>query len=204
MKQPVTELDPRFSERDAVATDWGETRAALEEAELFWISTRPADGRPHVTPLVGVWLDDAIYVATGPGEQKAVNLRTNQNVILTTGCNQWERGLDAGTTRCTTAASGTRVEAARPRVLGQARQGAGVRQGHLRPDASPVLGTSALNVRFPTATGQPDPRRLMISGYPLVPRMNRNGRPVAIAACFAFVLRVRDDREVAATTSQES
>ncbi len=26
--------------------------------------------------------DDAIYFATGPGEQKAVNLRTNQNVIL--------------------------------------------------------------------------------------------------------------------------
>jgi len=23
-----------------------------------------------------------------------VNLRTNQNVILTTGCNQWERGFD--------------------------------------------------------------------------------------------------------------
>src|SRR5205814_9696641 len=27
-------------------------------------------------------------------EQKAVNLRSNRNVILTTGCNQWERGLD--------------------------------------------------------------------------------------------------------------
>jgi hypothetical protein len=27
-------------------------------------------------------------------EQKAVNLRGNPNVILTTGCNQWERGLD--------------------------------------------------------------------------------------------------------------
>ena len=53
-----------------------------------------ADGRPHVTPLVAVWLDDAIYFATGPGEQKAVNLRTNRNVILTTGCNEWERGLD--------------------------------------------------------------------------------------------------------------
>jgi hypothetical protein len=25
-------------------------------------------------------------------EQKAVNLRGNPNVILTTGCNQWERG----------------------------------------------------------------------------------------------------------------
>ena len=94
MKQPVTELDTRFSDRDAVATDWEETRRVLEEAELFWISTVRADGRPHVTPLVAVWLDDVIYFATGPDEQKAVNLRANRSVILTTGCNEWERGLD--------------------------------------------------------------------------------------------------------------
>jgi nitroimidazol reductase NimA-like FMN-containing flavoprotein (pyridoxamine 5'-phosphate oxidase superfamily) len=94
MRQPVTELDPRFSARDAVATDWDETRRVLEDAELFWIATVRADGRPHVTPLVAVWLDDEIYFATGVGEQKAVNLRTNQNVILTTGCNEWERGVD--------------------------------------------------------------------------------------------------------------
>jgi nitroimidazol reductase NimA-like FMN-containing flavoprotein (pyridoxamine 5'-phosphate oxidase superfamily) len=94
MRQPMTELDARFSGRDAVATDWDETRRALEDAELFWITTVRADGRPHVTPLVAVWLDDAIHFATGVDEQKAVNLRTNQNVILTTGCNEWERGLD--------------------------------------------------------------------------------------------------------------
>jgi nitroimidazol reductase NimA-like FMN-containing flavoprotein (pyridoxamine 5'-phosphate oxidase superfamily) len=94
MRQPVTELDARFSDRAAVATDWDQTRRALEDAELFWIATVRADGRPHVTPLVAVWLDDAVYFATGFGEQKAVNLRTNQNVILMTGCNEWERGLD--------------------------------------------------------------------------------------------------------------
>jgi nitroimidazol reductase NimA-like FMN-containing flavoprotein (pyridoxamine 5'-phosphate oxidase superfamily) len=94
MQQPVTELDTRFSDEDAVATDWEETRRALEEAELFWISTVRADGRPHVTPLVAVWLDDAIHFATGPSEQKAVNLRTNRKVILTTGCNRWDGGLD--------------------------------------------------------------------------------------------------------------
>jgi hypothetical protein len=48
MKQPVTELDTRFSDEDAVATDWEETRRVLEDAELFWISTVRADGRPHV------------------------------------------------------------------------------------------------------------------------------------------------------------
>lgn len=94
MQQPLTDLDPRFSDQDAVATDWEETRRALADAELFWITTVRADGRPHVTPLVAVWLDDAMHFATGAHEQKAVNLRTNENVILITGRNEWERGLD--------------------------------------------------------------------------------------------------------------
>jgi nitroimidazol reductase NimA-like FMN-containing flavoprotein (pyridoxamine 5'-phosphate oxidase superfamily) len=93
-QEPETTLDQRFSDPDAVATDWDETRRALETAELFWISTVRADGRPHVTPLVAVWLDGALHFCTGPAEQKAINLRGNRHVILTTGCNVWERGLD--------------------------------------------------------------------------------------------------------------
>jgi general stress protein 26 len=94
MKQPMTTLDSRFSDPGARATEWDETRRLLEQAELFWISTVRADSRPHATPLVAVWLEDAIYFCTGPTEQKAVNLRANPNVILATGCNQWDRGLD--------------------------------------------------------------------------------------------------------------
>jgi general stress protein 26 len=94
MQQPVTTLDRRFSDPDAVATRWEETRHRLEQAELFWISTVRADGRPHLTPLVAVWLEDAIFFCTGPTEQKALNLRANPKVILLTGCNSWDRGLD--------------------------------------------------------------------------------------------------------------
>jgi hypothetical protein len=56
---PQTSLDQRFSDPDAAATSWEATRRALETAELFWISTVRADGRPHVTPLVAVWDDGA-------------------------------------------------------------------------------------------------------------------------------------------------
>jgi nitroimidazol reductase NimA-like FMN-containing flavoprotein (pyridoxamine 5'-phosphate oxidase superfamily) len=92
--EPVTKIDSRFSDPNAIATGWDETRRVLETAELFWISTVRADGRPHVTPLVAVWLDGAIYYATGPTEQKAMNLHGNPHVILTTGCNHWDTGLD--------------------------------------------------------------------------------------------------------------
>jgi hypothetical protein len=35
MNEPVTTLDTRFSDADAVATHWEETRRALADAELF-------------------------------------------------------------------------------------------------------------------------------------------------------------------------
>ena len=94
MNEPVTSIDPRFSDPGAVATPWDETRRVLETAELFWVSTVRADGRPHVTPLVAVWLDGAIHFSTGAEEQKALNLRGNPHVILLTGCNHWDAGLD--------------------------------------------------------------------------------------------------------------
>jgi nitroimidazol reductase NimA-like FMN-containing flavoprotein (pyridoxamine 5'-phosphate oxidase superfamily) len=94
MSDPVTELDTRFSDPAATPTSWADTRRAIEEAELFWVSTVRADGRPHLTPLVAVWLDDALHFTTGAAEQKAINLRHNDAVLLTTGCNQWDRGTD--------------------------------------------------------------------------------------------------------------
>ena len=56
MTSPSTELDARFSDPDAEPISWEGTRETIERAQLFWISTVRADGRPHVTPLVAVWL----------------------------------------------------------------------------------------------------------------------------------------------------
>ncbi|HVE45284.1 MAG TPA: pyridoxamine 5'-phosphate oxidase family protein [Acidimicrobiales bacterium] len=69
-------------------------RYVLETAELFWISTVRRDGRPHVTPLPAVWNDDHLHFCTGPAEQKAVNLAGEPRVVLTTGSNRWNQGLD--------------------------------------------------------------------------------------------------------------
>jgi len=91
---PVTTLDQRFSNPAAAATEWEQTSRALAEAELFWVTTVRASGQPHMTPLVAVWSDGALYFCTGADEQKAVNLRGNPHVILSTGSNTWDRGLD--------------------------------------------------------------------------------------------------------------
>jgi nitroimidazol reductase NimA-like FMN-containing flavoprotein (pyridoxamine 5'-phosphate oxidase superfamily) len=94
MDNPTTRLDERFSEPGTQPTTWAATREVLEKAQISWISTVRADGRPHVTPLVAVWLDGALHFSTGPTEQKAVNLAANPNVVLTTGSDTWDQGLD--------------------------------------------------------------------------------------------------------------
>lgn len=89
---PVTELGA-FSSDDAVATPWALAREELADAELYWLSTVRPDGRPHVTPLLGAWVDGALYFCTGPTERKAKNLAHNPNCVLTTGNNTLD-GLD--------------------------------------------------------------------------------------------------------------
>jgi nitroimidazol reductase NimA-like FMN-containing flavoprotein (pyridoxamine 5'-phosphate oxidase superfamily) len=91
---PTPELDNRFSDPEAVPTPWAVTVAALERAELYWITTVRPSGRPHVTPLVGVADDGAVYFCTGLEEQKARNLEQNEHVAITTGNNTWASGLD--------------------------------------------------------------------------------------------------------------
>ncbi|MGV0793845.1 pyridoxamine 5'-phosphate oxidase family protein [Mycolicibacterium sp. XJ1819] len=86
-------LDKRFSEAEE-ALDGDTVRKALANAELYWLTTVRRDGRPHVTPLVGVWVDDTFVFCTGGEEQKARNLEHRDTVAVTTGANSWNLGLD--------------------------------------------------------------------------------------------------------------
>jgi len=92
--QPTAEVDSRFSDPDSVAASWPEAVKVLDGAELYWLTTVRADGRPHVTPLIGVWQDGAVHFCTGLREQKARNLEHHWQVALTTGNNAWARGMD--------------------------------------------------------------------------------------------------------------
>ena len=67
---PNAEIDRRFSDPEADPTPWSEVLHALEHAELYWLTTVRIDGRPHVTPLIGVAEDAAVHFCTGLREQK--------------------------------------------------------------------------------------------------------------------------------------
>src|ERR1039457_6205220 len=89
---PVTELSA-FSSDDAIPAEWRKGRRELQDAKVYWLSTVRPDGRPHVTPLLGIWLEGAPYLRPGPDERKAKNLARHPPCIPTTGCNRLH-GLD--------------------------------------------------------------------------------------------------------------
>ena len=91
---PTPDFDSRFSDPEAGPTPWPDAWHALEHAELYWLTTVRADGRPHVTPLIAVAQDGAVHFCTGLREQKARNLEHSAQVALTTGTNTWAQGLD--------------------------------------------------------------------------------------------------------------
>jgi nitroimidazol reductase NimA-like FMN-containing flavoprotein (pyridoxamine 5'-phosphate oxidase superfamily) len=90
-------IDPRYGDPAATAPPWEDIERLLADAQLYWIITVRADGRPHAVPLVGVWHEGAFCFCTGPEEQKQRNLDTNPRVAVTTGStgtHGWDSGKD--------------------------------------------------------------------------------------------------------------
>ena len=94
MRDPTVEFHSGFSEPDTAAVPWPDVDDVLTKSEMFWLSTVRSNGRPHVTPLPAIWLDQVLHFCCGDQEQKSANLRANPNCVLTTGTNQLHSGLD--------------------------------------------------------------------------------------------------------------
>ena len=52
---------------------WDDVRGRLEAAPAYWLATTRADGRPHVVPVDGIWVDDVWWYG---GAREAVHIRT--------------------------------------------------------------------------------------------------------------------------------
>lgn len=83
-KEPTAERLPATPEHPS-PTPWAIARQRLAEGQWFWLATVRPDGRPHVVPLLAVWLDDTLYFAAGPATRKAKNLTQNPHCVITFG-----------------------------------------------------------------------------------------------------------------------
>ena len=62
---------------------WADARDRLETAETYWLATVRPDGRPHVVPVLAIWLDGALYTTAGAATRKARNLAANPRCVVT-------------------------------------------------------------------------------------------------------------------------
>jgi general stress protein 26 len=52
--------------------EWADVERKLESASVYWIASTRPDGRPHVVPRDGMWLDGALFYG---GSAKTVHYR---------------------------------------------------------------------------------------------------------------------------------
>ncbi|MBI5932529.1 MAG: pyridoxamine 5'-phosphate oxidase family protein [Chloroflexi bacterium] len=71
-----------YADNPASFLMWEWVAAQLDEARHFWLCTVRPDGRPHVVPRWGVFLDDKFYYDGSPETRHAQNLTMNPNVSL--------------------------------------------------------------------------------------------------------------------------
>lgn len=53
---------------------WDEVRRCLDAERSYWVATAGPGGRPHVRPVLAVWVRAAIYSTTSLGARKGRNL----------------------------------------------------------------------------------------------------------------------------------
>ena len=63
---------------------WSWAVERLTASHDYWIATTWPDGRPHVTPVWGAWVDDAVWFSCGPNSRKARNLARDPRCSITT------------------------------------------------------------------------------------------------------------------------
>ena len=62
--------------------DWAAVRERLEQAPRYWLVTNHRDGRAHVVPVDGLWLDDAWWYGGSPATLHQRNLEHDPRGVV--------------------------------------------------------------------------------------------------------------------------
>lgn len=61
---------------------WGQVEADLTHARNYWIATATPQGKPHVTPIWGVWHNGCFYFDGSPESRRGRNIAVNPWVAV--------------------------------------------------------------------------------------------------------------------------
>jgi nitroimidazol reductase NimA-like FMN-containing flavoprotein (pyridoxamine 5'-phosphate oxidase superfamily) len=62
---------------------WEEARDRLAASDTYWLASVHPGGRPHVRPVLAVWVEGVLYSTSSPGARKARNLAENARCAVT-------------------------------------------------------------------------------------------------------------------------
>ena len=63
-------------------TPWTEARDRFAEMNRYWLATVCPDGRPHLMPVFGIRVGDALYFTAARTSRKAKNLALNARCVV--------------------------------------------------------------------------------------------------------------------------
>lgn len=72
----------KSADKGAGLLPWEWVSERMAASRSYWVSTTRPDGRPHATPVWGIWLDDIFYFGAGATSVKARNLAANPHVVV--------------------------------------------------------------------------------------------------------------------------
>jgi hypothetical protein len=66
------------------AQPWARALEYLKKSSAtYWLATVRPDGRPHVIPVLAVWVNGGLFLCAGQGTRKAKNLSSNSHCVVT-------------------------------------------------------------------------------------------------------------------------
>jgi nitroimidazol reductase NimA-like FMN-containing flavoprotein (pyridoxamine 5'-phosphate oxidase superfamily) len=61
---------------------WADVERRIAAASVYWMASTRPDGRPHVVPRDGMWLDGALYYGGSPKTVHYRNITENPHVVI--------------------------------------------------------------------------------------------------------------------------
>lgn len=147
LRKPVVE--EAYNAGDSAPTPWSEGRDRLEAASTYWLATVHPDGRPHVVPVLAVWVDDALHFVASPSTRKAGDLARDPRCAVTTTQGALDLVIEGDATRVSDHARLLRVAVA---YASKYQWHVNVRDGAFHAEGAPTAGPPPYEVYEITQT----------------------------------------------------
>jgi nitroimidazol reductase NimA-like FMN-containing flavoprotein (pyridoxamine 5'-phosphate oxidase superfamily) len=108
----MADFEPRAEVMTGVSVEpipWSESLARLSGERFYWMATVHTSGRPHVRPVLAVWLEGALYSTTNAVAQKGKNIARDPRCSVTARTDGLDLVLEGEARRVTDAATLQRV-----------------------------------------------------------------------------------------------